>query len=65
MNIYKIVLDEGRINDIEHHVLAKDFDDASAQAQTLLQNAKAKDKKASHLMEIIVIRKEFELEVVK
>lgn len=65
MNIYRIMLDEGKINDIEHHVMAKDFDDAVAQAHKLLQHQQAQDIDPKVEMEIVEISKKFELEVVK
>lgn len=65
MNIYEVSIDEAKINDIDHYILAKDFPDAFAQAQKLLKQAQENDPKATLPMEIVSITKKFTLEVVK
>lgn len=65
MNIYEVSIDEAKINDIDHYILATDFPDAFAQAQKLLKQAQDKDLQNSAWMEIVSITKKFTLEVVK
>lgn len=67
MNIYELKLDEGKINDITHYVLAKDFEDAVAQAEKLLAQVRLSWESTADPPECEIVRVEklFVLEVVK
>lgn len=61
-------MDEGKINDIEHHILAENFLDAVEQAKKIaakvyVRNSDLPDDERE--AEILAVEKLFEIEVVK